>query len=330
MSNLAASPDCFSKDYATRRACREACTLETCPLKLSYWAYQPSQPANGLFAALFGLSLLASVLQGLFARRWIGFTVAMCSGSVLELLGYIGRYLSYDDPFNETWFLLQIITLTIAPAFYAAGIYFCLRRIVTTFGASNSVIPPAWYPRIFIPCDVFSLLLQAAGGGLASSATHSGKNPTAGNNIMIAGLSFQVATLAVFIALASLFGARTWKRVRAMGEAALDPAHRALRESVRFQGFLTALAFATLCVFTRSVYRVAELSEGWTGHLIETQRYFIGLEGAVLVVGILGLNVFHPGWCFREDVVAGAEGTRSVSESEKSATVDGEALKHGA
>lgn len=136
---------------------------------------------------------------------------------------------------------------------------------------------------------------------MASAATHAGKKATTGNNIMIAGLAFQVVTLAVFIALSADFALKTWKRINALGKVeALDQDHAKLRQSKRFRGFLVALAFATLCIFTRSVYRVAELSEGWTGHLISTQKYFIGLEGAIVAAGILSLNAFHPGFCFQE------------------------------
>jgi hypothetical protein len=176
-----------------------------------------------------------------------------------------------------------------------------LSRIVLTFGESNSRIRAITYPRIFIPCDVVSLLLQAAGGGWASAASHADRDPTPGNNIMIAGLSFQVFTLAIFIALASDFAIRTFVRTRQMGkEEALDQSHAELRSSFKFKGFLVALSFATLCIFTRSVYRVAELSEGWNGHLIKTQKYFIGLEGAIVGAAVLSLNLFHPGLCFRE------------------------------
>ena len=197
-------------------------------------------------------------------------------------------------------FLLQIICLTIAPAFLAAGVYLCLSRIVSTFGAENSRIRPLSYPRIFIPCDVASLVLQALGGGIASAKTHSHQDPTLGNNIMIAGLSVQVVTLLIFIILALDFAFRTIRRIRRLGQDALDPRHAKLRESFAFKGFLVALSLATLCIFTRCVYRVAELSEGWTGHLIRTQKYFIGLEGAVIVVAVLSLNAFHPGLCFKE------------------------------
>lgn len=283
------------KDY------RDHCTIDTCPFDLSYWAYRPSLAANSTFLAIFALSLLLFLLQGISSKRFLGFTIAMVSGDILEVLGYVGRVMSYYNPFKEDGFLMQIVCLTIAPAFMAAGIYFCLSRIVMTFGAQNSRIAPLSYPRIFIPCDVISLLLQAAGGGLASAQSHADKDPTVGNNIMIAGLAFQVATLFVFILLATDFSVRTLLRVRRLGkEQALDPKHEQLRNSWAFKGFLVALAFATLCIFTRSVYRVAELSEGWTGHLIETQKYFIGLEGAIVGAAMLSLNAFHPGLCFRE------------------------------
>jgi hypothetical protein len=57
---------------------------------------------------------------------------------------------------------------------------------------------------------------------------------------------------------------------------------------------------STLCIVTRCVFRVAELSHGWSGHLMKVQRYFIGLEGAIIVAAVFFLNVFHPGLCFRE------------------------------
>lgn len=139
---------------------------------------------------------------------------------------------------------------------------------------------------------------------MASAATHSGKDPRAGNHIMLAGLAVQVVTLFFYIVLASDFAFRTYHRISKLGKSqALDPTHAKLRASFRFRGFVCALIFATFCIFTRSVYRVAELSEGWSGHLILTQKYFIGLEGAIVAAGILSLNAFHPGLCFKEGYV---------------------------
>jgi hypothetical protein len=197
-------------------------------------------------------------------------------------------------------FLIQIICLTIAPAFLAAGIYLCLSRIVITVGPEHSRIKPLSYPKIFIPCDFISLVLQAAGGGMASVSTHNGEDPKKGNNIMIAGLAFQVFTLLVFILLAADFAWRTYRGRTSRGQISPDQQPVILRRSWPFKAFLIALSLSTLCIFTRCVFRVAELSEGWDGRLANTQKYFIGLEGAVIIAAVLLLNMCHPAYCFKD------------------------------
>ncbi|KAF2134861.1 RTA1-domain-containing protein [Dothidotthia symphoricarpi CBS 119687] len=267
--------------------------------ELSYWAYNPSLAANWIFCILFGLSTVAFLTQGIFRKGWLSFTIAMTAGCVLEVVGYIGRIMAHNGQYKETPFLIQIVCLTIAPAFFAAGIYLCLSRIILAFGADISRIKPLSYPRIFIPCDIVSLLLQATGGGIASVKTHNDDDPKTGNDIMLAGLAVQVFTLLVFILLAVDFAFRTTRRVCRHGaSSALDPAYSKLRKLKMFKGFLVALTFSTLCVFTRCVFRVAELSDGWGGYLMKTQRYFIGLEGAIIIAAVLALNMFHPGFCF--------------------------------
>ncbi|KAL8657975.1 MAG: hypothetical protein Q9226_001385 [Calogaya cf. arnoldii] len=202
---------------------------------------------------------------------------------------------------------MQICCLTIAPAFLAATIYLTLSRIVITFGPENSRIKPLSYPRIFIPCDILSLVLQALGGGMASAASHSNKNPETGNYIMLAGLAFQVFTLLVFMLLCTDFAIRTVIRTNRMGESALDLIHATLRHSMEFRIFLIALTISTICIFIRSVFRVVELGEGWDGALIKNQTLFIVLEGAMVVIAVLVLNAFHPGLCFREGYVKKAK-----------------------
>ncbi|KAF6239589.1 hypothetical protein HO173_002134 [Letharia columbiana] len=293
----------YRRDDKQLAAYRAACTLKTCPIKESYYAYRPSLSTNAAFLALFSFSLCCFILQAALSRRFVGFTIAMVSGCILEVLGYTGRIMSWYNPFNQNGFLMQIVCLTIAPAFLAAGIYLTLSRIVITFGPENSHIKPLSYPRIFIPCDVISLLLQAIGGGMASVASHQDKSPNTGDHIMVAGLAFQVVTLLMFQLLCLDFMIKTLRRMRTMGEAALDPKHAVLRGSTKFRAFLVALGLATFCIFIRSIYRVAELSEGWTGALIENQHLFIGFEGAMVVVAVLVLNIFHPGYCFREGYV---------------------------
>ena len=80
---------------------RASCTLKTCPIRLSYYNYLPSLAANGTFLALFAFSLCCFLLQVGLSRRFIGFTIAMVSGCVLEVLGYVGRIMSWYNPFGQ-------------------------------------------------------------------------------------------------------------------------------------------------------------------------------------------------------------------------------------
>ena len=93
----------FRRDDKQLAAYRAACTLKTCPLSQSYYAYRPSLSTNSAFLALFSLSLCGFILQAALSRRFIGFTVAMVSGCSLEVLGYIGRIMSWHNPFNQVY-----------------------------------------------------------------------------------------------------------------------------------------------------------------------------------------------------------------------------------
>ncbi|KAK0729857.1 RTA1 like protein-domain-containing protein [Lasiosphaeris hirsuta] len=291
-----------------------------CEADTGFYLYKVSLPANALFAAIFGLSLLGFIGTYAATRRGLGFTLAMVAGVILEILGYAGRLMSYKNRFDENGFLMQICCLTIAPAFLAAGVYLCLRRIVYAFGPENSRIAPETYTRFFIPCDVVSLVLQAAGGAMASISSHNHKSTATGDNIMIAGLSFQVLTLLIFIAVTADFGLNVLRRQRKLGAAALEQSEtaRQVRGSLRFRGLLVALAIATVCIFWRSVFRVAELSEGWTGPLMKRQDLFIGFEGVMIAVACVVLNVFHPSVCFATMMDgAGGLGSKKKAKGEK-------------
>lgn len=147
----------------------ELCTLALCDLTLAHLNYLPSLTGNILFAILFGLTLNAQILLGLKYRTW-GYTIAASLGMLTEIFGYVGRVLMHDNPFLDSYFLLYIVTLTIAPAFMTAAIYLCLSRIVVVYGEEYSRFRPRTYTILFCGCDFLALLLQAAGGAIASGS----------------------------------------------------------------------------------------------------------------------------------------------------------------
>lgn len=79
----------------------DKCNVDICPIESSNWDYLPSLAANGIFIALFSISLACYLGQGLLSRRFLGFTIAMVGGDILEVLGYAGRIMSYYSPWSQ-------------------------------------------------------------------------------------------------------------------------------------------------------------------------------------------------------------------------------------
>ncbi|KAI4171526.1 MAG: hypothetical protein LQ348_006919 [Seirophora lacunosa] len=263
------------------------CTLALCPAELSVYQYQPTLPGNICFLLLFAIAMIIHLVMGLKWRTWF-FVFCMFWGCVSEIIGYAGRIMLHYNPFTFTGFLIQIICITLGPTWFAAAIYFTLYKIILYLGPQHARFPPKAYYWIFIPCDIISLLLQSVGGAL--STTSDGSSDAA-VNVSIAGLSFQVFTLLVFISLTLEYAWR-WQRAR-KASAVKEPLSR------RFKIFVTFLSAGTLLIFIRCIYRIDELSEGYSGDLIHNEGLFIGLEGFMVLVAVYCLIIAHPGPVFQ-------------------------------
>ncbi|POR37431.1 Sphingoid long-chain base transporter RSB1 [Tolypocladium paradoxum] len=302
------------------------CTVETCPLSTSYYNYRIDLAANAVFVGLFSAALVWFLAVWIYTRRGFWFMVAMELGLTAEIIGYVARVFSWKNQWDQDAFLAQIVCITIGPAFFSAAIYLCLERIVVVYGEANSRIPSKWYTRTFIPCDVVSLLLQAIGGIIASVALQNGHSLTTGDNIMIAGLATQVFTLLIFIVLSADFALQVRRRQRHLGAGVAltqEPALGRIRRSWQFKGFMAALGLATILIFWRSGYRVAELNQGWNGPITFQQYLFVGMEPVLIAAAVYALVLFHPAFCLREAmskmnkiVSAGEKGEGEVRESE--------------
>jgi hypothetical protein len=199
----------------------------------------------------------------------------------------------YNNVFDDNGFTIQICCLIIAPAFVTAGIYLTLKHFVINFGEGWSRLPPVWYTRIFITGDIFSLVLQGAGGGLASTADPGSKLQDVGTDLMIAGVIFQVVILAVFGYFLTEYTLRTYRRRDQLSSKSL-----ALFHKTSFRCFVGAIIVAYFTIFVRCVYRIPELTGGWGSELMRNEPEFIVLEGVMIVIAVAVLTVFHPGYCF--------------------------------
>jgi hypothetical protein len=220
-----------------------------CPIEETIYGYYPSLGANGWGAGFVNLFL------GWRYKTWT-YMIAMTLATFTSCLGYVGRVLMHDNPWDEPAFMLQIITLTFSPAFNSAAIYLILKHVVLVFSSSFSRIPPRFYPWGFITADVFALIMQSAGGGIAAASDDISMRDV-GDGLMIAGVVFQVVTLGVFGIMITDYTVRRWR-----GRAREPFSERAnmVWTDRKFRIFATSLVVLYTAILIRCIYRIAELA----------------------------------------------------------------------
>ena len=117
--------------------------------------------------------------------------------------------------------------------------------------------------------DFLSLLLQAIGGAIADTADQHALART-GINIMIAGLILQAVSFPAFVLVFADFSWRCHKGVLDM-----DPLKQRVRQSTLFKIFRVSILLATIAILVRSIFRVAELWEGFEGSLWNNETDFL-------------------------------------------------------
>ncbi|CAK7562852.1 MAG: hypothetical protein SEPTF4163_000708 [Sporothrix epigloea] len=260
------------------------CTLAICPVEWSILNYQPSIAASAVFIALFAFAIVVHAYEGFRWRQTLGsFAVPMILGLLDEIIGYIGRIVMHGNPFSFDGFLIQIICITTGPVFFCAAIYVTLAKTINFLDLSLARFNPKFFYWFFIPCDIISLVFQAAGGALSSVTTGSNK---AGVDMSLFGLSFQVFTLVIFILFTADYLFRYYRQYNGF-------AH--LPYPGRFRLFLIGLWSAIILILIRCIYRINELSEGYTGSIFHNEGLFYGLESTMIVLAVFSLAVGQPG-----------------------------------
>lgn len=285
MSSSEAAGQDDSSQYLVSFGPDANCTLALCPVESSLQGYRPTLGAQIAFIALFGVSMLIHLAQGIRYRTWF-FASMMALGCIGEIIGYGGRVLLYQNPFSFDGFIIEICCITISPVFFAAAIYVSLAKVSNFLGPEACRFPVKTYVWVFVPCDIVSLILQAVGGALSSSSVGSDKS---GEYITLAGLAFQVFTLTVFtvMALDYLFRYKSYRKSQQVDQ------RRIL--STRLGVFGIFFSASILFIFIRCCYRIAELSEGYSGSVFHDEGLFIGLESVMVILAVFALNIAQPG-----------------------------------
>ena len=203
----------------------------------------------------------------------------------MEIIGFVFRILAAKiNPYSVAYFVAQYFCIVVAPVLYSAAIYTIISVMINRIGRKFSPLPPKVVLWIFVLCDVVATVVQITGAALVGSAYSNGKDPNTPNNILLAGLAFQVFSFALFILLFTIFVWRAWGVLS-----------RALK-------VFSGAAFAgTLAVYLRTCVRLAETAEGLLKFLSTHEAIFGCLEFLPIVIAVYIFTYWQPGRCLSKE-----------------------------
>ncbi|KAL8840184.1 MAG: hypothetical protein Q9176_004032 [Flavoplaca citrina] len=269
------------------------------------YGYTPTLALSILALILFTLLLLFHTYR-FSTTRLYAFSTLLIFTTLCEIVGYIFRLRSSPPPVGNPYgvinFVVQYFFIVTAPVFLSAAIYTTLTSFIAAlsedsrdgvkrlspFGLSKKTIL-----GIFITADVVATIVQVAGAALIGVSQSNRKSPITANNILLAGLAFQVFAFLVFLILLFIFIFNSRKVMLSTDTA--DGGRGGGGGGAVMRMYTMALVASSLLVYLRTIFRLAETSQGVGGYASSHEVFFGVLEFAPIVVAIGLLGWWHPG-----------------------------------
>ncbi|KAI0778232.1 RTA1-domain-containing protein [Trametes elegans] len=263
------------------------------------YGYTPTRAVCIIFVILYCVSTLLHIGQAIRSRAWWLLPSAALAGAA-EVVGWVARTKSSYDPSARMAYIIQTSILVLAPTPFVAALFVGFGRISARLGSEYSRLSPRWYSRIFLTCDILSLLVQGGGGGIAASSFDDIDKQKLGGNIILGGLIIQLISMSVFCYFMCEYAYRRatdrpFRKgdVQDYAEAATPLSHRVLDLSMKL--LISGILLSTALIYIRSVYRIIEFSNGWSGTIAHTEVYFNVFDGMMVTLAMYALNFMHPG-----------------------------------
>ncbi|KAH6673652.1 RTA1 like protein-domain-containing protein [Halenospora varia] len=261
--------------------------------KDSIWLYNPNFPLAIVFAILYSFPMVIQFVQTILRYKSYYFSVVFV-GAAFEVAGYIVRAVSIKQPAQVSPYAVSSSFIIIAPLFVGAGNYLLISRLALRVLPTSIKriyrIPVGKLTRIFVVCDVVTLLIQASGSGIASSGNWKGKMADVGNNVLIVGLAIQLATFTFFVVIVSKFHFLTRKE----GNVSDEAGHA-------WKKVLFAVYISSTLIIIRCIYRLVEFALGIWGYPFTHEWMFYVFEALPMLPAIAIFCLWHPAHYFASD-----------------------------
>ncbi|KAF1973405.1 putative RTA1 domain protein [Bimuria novae-zelandiae CBS 107.79] len=254
-------------------------------VEFDLYPYAPSPTAGYAFLALFGIGGLVHLCMLIPLRAW--FFILFVLGCVGEAAGYYGRAWSHSNIRNGSPYLIQLMLILASAPLLAATIYMTLGRLVRALEAEeHAFLSPCWTTKIYVLIDIGSFITQTSGAAMQASGDPEGIKT--GKTIVIGGLCVQLGAFAVFIVSVGIFHRRL-----VLVPMEVSRMHDTWR---RYMWMLYAVSGL---IIVRSIFRLAEFTEGANGHLYKTETFLYLFDASIIFLVVVIMAILHPGILLR-------------------------------
>jgi len=239
--------------------------------------------SNVLTAIAFSLVMAVALTQTFWTYKYRAkFMLAMTIGCYTFALGLATRFGMHVHPESKGIYIAEYLFTVLSPCAFIAAEYVLLGRLARYLEADRHLlVNPRRITIVFISSDITTFLIQAAGGSV-SIASNTPSVILAGSHIFLAGLVLQLASFLVFTCIFFVFIHRVRTHEPAIWKVDAGKKHW-FRD---WRTLVGAMIFSFIGILIRSGYRVAELSQGFFGHLATTEAFFYGLDTIPLFLAI--------------------------------------------
>ncbi|CAO2655149.1 Nn.00g102130.m01.CDS01 [Neocucurbitaria sp. VM-36] len=251
------------------------------------YRYVPSLAGAIIALILFFIMALLHLYQFLRLKNRIIIFVVL--GALCEIGGFGARIGSHFNDQGWAPFIIQGTLLLVGPLFFAATIYMMLGRTIRLAdGEDVSLIPARWYTRIFVTADVATLIIQGLGASIMGTMKLA--LALAGEKIVIAGLSLQVATFVVFLVAAVDF------QVRMNRKATHRPYTNTTNSSSAgsWKKMIYILYSVSALILIRCIFRLIEYSMGNASYLMSHEWTLYVFDTVPMLLVLVLLLVLQP------------------------------------
>ncbi|KAG2128664.1 RTA1-like protein [Suillus bovinus] len=247
-------------------------------------------PNNTLTAVTFVYVLLVVLIQA-YQVVYNGrqFMLSMVIGEYVYALGFAFRFTLHYSPDSLWIFIAEELMIVLSPCLFIAANYALLGRLAGEIYCDYHVLLAVkWLTHIFVFSDMTTLLIQAIGASLATSNVQS--LALIGLHMFLAGLAVQLVSFIFFCAIYARFLHKVYTEEQDV----------CMRDSKKpwysdWRTLAAALAISCIGLLIRSVYRVAEASQGFRGNLSTSETAFYWGDTVPICLAILVYVPFWPG-----------------------------------